>query len=97
MIERLQRALRHIEDVPPGAQEEIAAQIEEMAHQDERLRETNRFPAEQGAEESLPKSVRDALAVIGAWRDLQDDDEFAALNRIRHESQPTPPIDLDGI
>jgi hypothetical protein len=35
-----------------------------------------------------------ALAVIGAWSDL-DWEEFASdLDRIRHESRPTPPIDV---
>lgn len=50
--------------------------------------------------ERLPKPVRDALALAGAWSDLKDD-EFEALDRIRHESKPTPPMDeqlawLDG-
>ena len=35
-----------------------------------------------------------ALAVVGAWRDL-DWDEFADdLDRLRHESPPTPPIEV---
>lgn len=35
-----------------------------------------------------------ALAVIGAWSDLEWDDMADALDRIRHESQPTPPVEL---
>jgi hypothetical protein len=30
---------------------------------------------------------------IGSARDLRDDDEFDALDRIRHESKPSPPMD----
>jgi uncharacterized protein (DUF433 family) len=31
--------------------------------------------------------------MAGAWSDLQDDDEFEALDRIRHESKPSPAMD----
>jgi hypothetical protein len=46
---------------------------------------------------SLPAAVRAALTVIGIARDQQDSDEFEALDRIRHESTPTPPIDLGNL
>ncbi len=40
------------------------------------------------------ETLQAALAVIGAWSEL-DWEEFAAdLDRIRHESRPTPPTDL---
>jgi hypothetical protein len=35
-----------------------------------------------------------ALAVIGAWSDLDWEEFSIDLDRIRHESRPTPPIDL---
>ncbi len=35
-----------------------------------------------------------ALAVIGAWSDLDWDEFSSALDQIRHASPPTPPIDL---
>lgn len=35
-----------------------------------------------------------ALSVIGAWSDLDWEDFSAELDRIRHESRPTPPIAL---
>ena len=41
----------------------------------------------------LPKSVQDALNAIGAWSDLDWEEALAELDRIRHESKPTPPID----
>jgi hypothetical protein len=89
MIERLQRALEHVEELPPAAQEEVATLIEELAEP------LDAVPAGQSGPdgEHLPKSVRDALALGGAWSDLQGDDEFAALDRIRHQSKPSEPID----
>ena len=40
-------------------------------------------------------SVKDALALAGAWADLPSDRMEEELDRIRHESTPTPPIELD--
>lgn len=40
------------------------------------------------------RSVQDALALAGRWSDLSWDIVEAELDRIRHESQPTPPLDL---
>ncbi len=94
MIERLRRALEHIDELSPTMQEEIAQQIEEMTEPTEENREQRETPND---DRSLPKSVRDALSVIGAWRDLQDEDEFEALDRLRHETAPTPPIDLGDL
>jgi hypothetical protein len=34
------------------------------------------------------------LAVIGAWSDLDWEEFSSELDRIRHASRPTPPIDL---
>ncbi len=93
MIERLQRALEHIEELSPEAQEDIAEEIEELTLPISNLPEHQTSIADS----NLPKSVRDALAVAGVARALQDDDEFAALDRIRHESVPTPPIELDDL
>ncbi len=39
-------------------------------------------------------AVEAALAVIGAWSHLNWDEIANALDLIRHESQPTPPIEL---
>jgi hypothetical protein len=89
MIERLQRALEHVEELPPAAQEEVATLIEELAEPLDAA--PARRPEPDG--EHLPESVRDALALGGAWSDLRGDDEFAALDRIRHESMPSEPMD----
>jgi hypothetical protein len=42
---------------------------------------------------SAPSSVKRALGLAGAWSDLNPDEMLAALDRIRHQSNPTPPID----
>jgi hypothetical protein len=39
--------------------------------------------------------IADALSLAGAWRDLDWEEMITALERIRRESTPTPPIDLD--
>lgn len=39
-------------------------------------------------------ALASALAAIGSWSDLDWDETSEALERIRHESTPTPPIDL---
>ena len=89
MIERLQRALEHVEELSPEAQEEIAALIEDQTEPIEPIPESSPRPGE----EHLPKRVRDALMAIGSARDLQGDDEFDELDRIRQESKPSPPMD----
>jgi hypothetical protein len=97
MIERLRRALEHIEELSPATQEAIAQQVEEMTEPIDEIGEEEQTATVVRDHRNLPKSVRDALAVAGIARDLQYDDEFEALDRIRHESQPTPPIDLDDL
>jgi len=89
MIERLQRALEHVDELSPDEQEDIAQLIEEMTEPLEATPEEKDISTDK----NLSKSMRAALAAIGSWRRLQDDDEFAALDRIRHESKPTPPVD----
>src|SRR5579859_4168171 len=90
MIERLQRALEHVEELAPAAQEDVATLIEELT---EPLEVTPARRSGSDEEEHLPKSVRDALALGGAWSDLQGDDEFVALDRIRHDRPPSVPMD----
>lgn len=88
MIERLQRALEHIEELSPEAQREVAQQIEALTTPIETPQALRSLPAD----DSTPESVRIALALGGVWSDLQDD-EFEALSRIRHASAPTPSVE----
>ena len=41
------------------------------------------------------ETLRAALGVIGAWSDLDWEELADDLDRIRHESKPTPPIEFD--
>jgi hypothetical protein len=81
MIERLQQVLTRIEQLPPEIQEEAAAQLEILAEPFVAIPNANRT---RGRGRSL----------AGAWRDLAWDDEAEAFDRMRHATQPTPPIEL---
>ncbi len=41
--------------------------------------------------------VQRALSAVGAWSHLDWDEAERELDRIRHESAPTPPVDLDDL
>ncbi len=52
------------------------------------------FGDEAAADAMLSEqATQRALAAIGSWRHLDPDEVEQALDRIRHESQPTPPIE----
>ncbi len=52
-------------------------------------------PFEAAAEAALTdEDMWAALNAIGSWSDLDWDDMAEALDRNRHDSEPTPPIDL---
>lgn len=40
-------------------------------------------------------ATKKALSLAGAWSDLDFDEMIKELDRIRHESKPTPSIELD--
>jgi hypothetical protein len=53
------------------------------------------FAGEEEADQAVAdQDVQDALSLAGAWSHLDWDDMVDALDRIRHESTPTPPIKL---
>jgi hypothetical protein len=43
---------------------------------------------------SSRRTIQEVLALAGAWSDLNWDEMEKGLDRIRHESQPTPPFSL---
>ena len=56
------------------------------------------FTSEDEADQALARdqaNIQLALSAIGAWSDLDFDDMLDELDRIRHQSKPTPPINLD--
>jgi hypothetical protein len=63
---------------------------------EENGREVVRYFTEEKAADAAVShnATQKALGVIGAWSDLAWDETVAALDRIRHESTPIPPIKL---
>ncbi len=49
---------------------------------------------EEADQASTPPAIQRTLALGGAWRDMDWATALDDLDRIRHESEPTPPIDL---
>ena len=53
------------------------------------------FTDEEEADKAVGQdSVQRALNVIGAWKDIDTPDALDILDRIRHDSEPTPPIEV---
>lgn len=53
------------------------------------------FTKEEEADRAVPvKEIQDAISLAGVWSDLDWDEMVEALDRNRHESKPTPPIEL---
>jgi hypothetical protein len=53
------------------------------------------FTDEVEADEALGDAgIQQALSLAGAWKDIDSEEFLDELDRIRHESKPTPPIDL---
>jgi DNA/RNA-binding domain of Phe-tRNA-synthetase-like protein len=53
------------------------------------------FTEEQEADRVMVQNTtEDALALAGVWSDLEWDELEKALDSIRHESHPTPPLYL---
>jgi hypothetical protein len=49
---------------------------------------------EDAQEEISPSATKDALALAGAWSDLNWEELEQGLDLIRHQSPPTPPISV---
>lgn len=53
------------------------------------------FSYEPDPDEELgDQGVQQALSLAGAWRDIDSEDFLDELDRIRHQSTPTTPIEL---
>ena len=58
--------------------------------------EVVRYFADEAAADAAvsEQAIQLAVRLAGSWSDLNWDEMEAALDRIRHESRPTPPITL---
>ncbi len=53
------------------------------------------FVDEDEADAAVPQdATQDAISLAGAWSDLDWEEMEEALDKIRHESKPTPPLSL---
>jgi hypothetical protein len=54
------------------------------------------FTEDTNAPSPLPEDVlRRARAAYGSWKGLDWQETLGALDRIREENEPTPPVDLE--
>ena len=59
------------------------------------LHQVSYFTTEEEADAALAAdAVTDALSLAGAWGDLEWEAVVNVLDRLRHESKPTPPLSL---
>ena len=75
--------------VRPG-QPLIGVRVRENGQMVTRYFTEEQRPADQAARQSR---VEKARGLAGAWKDLDWDEMGKALDRIRHQSRPTPPIE----
>jgi hypothetical protein len=67
----------------------IAVPLDEDGH-----RRVAYYTSDAAADAAVPDAaVRRALDLAGAWADLDWEEALAELDRIRHQSPPTPPAD----
>ena len=52
-------------------------------------------PVKTEGKQQNKKAIEETLALAGSWKDLDFDDMIQELDRIRHESKPTSPLELD--
>ncbi len=53
------------------------------------------FTSDEEADASMSQdAIQRTLDLAGAWSHLDGEDMLDALDRMRHESQPTPPLKL---
>jgi hypothetical protein len=55
---------------------------------------TRYFADDAAADAATAGAMQEALALVGAWSDLDWEEIEESLDRIRHESSPSPPIEV---
>ena len=61
---------------------------------EENGQEMVRYFTQEEEADRASTGVDEAISLAGVWSDLDWDEMVEALDRIRHESKPTPPIEL---
>ena len=52
-------------------------------------------PVKTEGKQQNKKAIEETLALAGTWKDLDFDDMLEQLDKIRHDSKPTPPLILN--
>ena len=78
MVDELREIFERVQQQPEAVQRQIAVLIEQAL-------------AQVQESDALPDTARESYA--GAWSDLPEDDEFETLDKLRHESPPSPPVE----
>jgi hypothetical protein len=78
MVDELSTLVERVRQQSETVQRHIAALIEQALEQAQ-------------ADESMRDQAPESYA--GAWSDLPDDDEFDTLDKLRHETPPSPPVE----
>jgi hypothetical protein len=52
------------------------------------------MPVEPVLTPKKQQAIEETLALAGSWSDLDWNEMLASLDRIRHSSKPTPPLEL---
>jgi len=55
---------------------------------------THYFADDAAADAAVGGAAKEALGLVGAWSDLGWEDIEPALDRMRHESPPSPPLEV---
>ncbi len=87
MIDRLHDLLPSLEKLPPELQEEMATYIEALAETLQHTSITRTQFKNRSVQEQAPWQDP-----FGAWNDLPDT-MLDELERLRHSSPPTPPLE----
>jgi hypothetical protein len=74
--------------------DELREIFERVQQQPEAVQRQIAVLIEQALEQASGIAADDAReSYAGAWSDLPEDDEFETLDKLRHESPPSPPVE----
>jgi hypothetical protein len=80
---------------PEGSPEHAGEPLIALVLEENGREVTRYFTDDAAADAALPaESIQDALALAGAWSGLDWDEMIDALDQIRHQTPPSPPLTL---
>ena len=91
------RPARHLHQEFTTREDQPLIGIPDTDGAEEVVRYFNNYEDVDQATEQERESIQRALSLIGAWQDLDDEDGpdmLDELDRMRHASPPSPPLEL---